>query len=214
MCFTAWQSLVQECCHSSTQFVSEEQRIMVSSVAYMVHDVMAGRIKKHKQEKSSNDRDATQIVALEQTAKRLSESNVSLYRYGGFALHSLLQRYKGRTDSCSKDVMSFLKAMVIKPDEIKLLPDGIKLLDQGGLTIICPAMLPYLRVFIEKVAMTVSDEACCEYGKDMIDVARLTMEGDGTACKIFVDCIKKVGIDCEHNVLTQVNCQKNCLMLV
>lgn len=168
---------------------------MVSSVAYMVHDVMAGCIKKYKQEKS-NERDATgQVVALEQPTEHLSESNVSLYR---FALHSLLQRYKGRKDSCSKDVMSFLKAMI---NEIKLLPDGIKLLDQGGLTIICPAMLPYLRVFIKKVAMTVSDEACCKYGKDMIDVASLTIEDDGTACKMFFDCIKEVGLD---DVLTQV----------
>lgn len=194
--FTAWQCLLETC--NQTACEVGEQRIMVSSIAYIVYDVMTSRIKEYKKSGISAD---TVDSSLEQPAQ-LFESNVSLYRYGGFALYSLLQKHK--QDAQSQPKVHVLEKMRIKHEEVEMLPSGVKLLNQGGLTVVGPKMLPYLRALIDKVSKLVNDEQCCEHGKNMIDVARLAIEDDHNIKKTFINCLTNIGINPETSLVLEV----------
>ena len=62
----------------------------------------------------------------------LMESNVSLYRYGGFAMHSLIKKYelpgKSQFSSNNHDEISVLKQLKIESEQASMVPYGVKYL--------------------------------------------------------------------------------------
>lgn len=74
-------------------------------------------------------------------------------------------------------------------------PDGIKYLNKGGLTLMNPCMLPYTRALIEKISSLVNEERCCELGKDIIAAALTEIENDERIAQIFKQCIMNTEID-------------------
>lgn len=106
-----------------------EQRTVVSTVAYVVYDVMTGRVKEYK---TGMQGDYDVSAELSSQVDTLVESNVSLYRYGGFAIHSVLQKYKDRKDTCSESITTILRSMIMKSEESASVPTAIHLLNQGG----------------------------------------------------------------------------------
>ena len=84
----------------------EEQRIVVSTVAYTVYDLMTEKVKDYKINlavSTTEPQAEPMAAAISTSKKRLYESNVNLYRYGGFALHSLLKKYDQQTPTSSHD---------------------------------------------------------------------------------------------------------------
>ena len=199
-CYSAWKSVMDKCSSECACDVGE-QRIVVSTLAYIVYDAMTIRVKEYKSKMLDIDKTMTSSDCSDQP---LAESNVSLYRYGGFAIHSLLQKYKEREDPCSQAIVVILKKMVIKHEELCLLPSGVQLLNRGGLVIISPSLLPYLRALIEKVSSLVNEERCREYGQYMIDVARLAIEDDSNINSSFIRCIQAAGVDSKCPIIPQV----------
>ena len=184
----------------------EEQRIVVATVAYTVYDIMTEKVMDYKTD-DLNDSAATCLSVTTNCCDSpetvFVESNVSLYRYGGFALHSLLKKYS--TDiqtSCSRDqdIVLVLKQLKLTDKQISELPDGIWHFNQGGLDIMNPCMLPYLRVVIEKVASLVNEDKCCELGQHMIEVACKELEDDVELSRTFVKCIQNAGVDIDTAV--------------
>lgn len=143
-CYDAWRKVMESSIHSTCTV--EEQRIIVSTVAYMVYDAMTGRVKEYKIDLQADIADHKELSNNDDgnigKVKSLVESNVSLYRYGRWAIHSLLQKYTERKDTCSESISTVLRCMVMKSEESGLLPTAIHLLHQGGLTILSPKMLP------------------------------------------------------------------------
>ena len=131
--------------------VEEEQRIVVSILAYEVYDKMTERVKNYKTDGMGDP--GLEEATDDEAVSTLVESNVSQYRYGGFALHSLMKKYE---KSNSKDEVNFLQLLQVKHNEVSTLPFGIQQLQQGGLKIISPCMLPYLRTVIEKVSSLIN----------------------------------------------------------
>ena len=177
----------------------KEQRIIVSTVAYIIYDIMTGKVKEHKSQlplpiETNDCEPAVSIV----------ESNVCLYRYGGFALHSLLQKYQkaaeGCNDSCDHDIMPVLRQLTIKHDQTSLVPYGIQQLNQGGLVI----MLPYLRALIEKVSSLVNEDQSREFGQHMVEIARSKIESDSDLNETFIHCIKNAGVDPLNPIIPKV----------
>ena len=124
---------------------------------------MTMKVKDYKHE-AGTDMTATATHAYdEEPVTAFVESNVNLYRYAGFALHSLFQKYKreGPNDA----VVTVLKQLIIKSEQLSMVPYGIQQLNQGGLVIMNPCMLPYLRTLIGKVSSLVNEERCKEFGK-------------------------------------------------
>ena len=202
-CYTAWKCVVDK---YDCAFSIDEQRIVVSTIAYIVYDIMTGKIKDYKSSLSCTSTDDISPTP-QGVAVPLVESNVSLYRYGGFALHSLIQKYQDTAvdgSAASADLMPILKQLKIKHDEVGLMPYGIQQLNQGGLVIMSPSMLLYLRKAIEKVSSLVNEEKCHEYGHSMIAVARAKIENDSELHSTFTRCINNIGIDSSLTVVSKV----------
>lgn len=76
---------------------------------------------------------------------RLRESNFSLYRYGGFALHSVLKKRMSHKSSQSKTRLPSANLTVHENKERWAeLPIQIQQLQNGGLEIVTPDLLPFL----------------------------------------------------------------------
>ena len=119
--YSMWKALLE---NSGYPVVEEEQRIVVSSLAYEVYDKMTERVKNYKTDGMGDP--GLEVATDDEAVSTLVESNVSLYRYGGFALHSLMKKYE---KSNSKDEVNFLQLQV-KHNEVSTLPFGIQQLQQ------------------------------------------------------------------------------------
>ena len=117
-CYSLWKA-VKERCKCDFDGIVTEERIMISTVFYIVYDIMTGKVKEYK---AGLVHDNSDLIADEESTVAMVESNVSLYRYGGFALHSLLQKYDGQP--CAK-MIPILREMVIKHEQLPSVPIGI-----------------------------------------------------------------------------------------
>ena len=155
-----WRTVV---CRSKLDVSEQEQRIVVSTIAYHIHDLMGERVKKYKED----------ILAQEEPKiYKFTESNINLLRYGGFALHSMLSKRQRR--GCEDCELDLLKTLTVTEDEWDKIPPAIRHLQQGGLKIISPRMLPFLR-YVVKTTSLVNDEKCKEQGRNMLKSAPLNL---------------------------------------
>ena len=203
ICSTLWKNVLKKCECVGT---IEEQRIVVSSLMYIVYDIMTVKVKDYKMEAGTDiDTTLTATYALdEEPVTVFVESNVSLYRYGGFALHSLLQKYKQGKGGPNDAVVTVLKQLIIKGEQLSMVPYGVQQLNQGGLVIMNPLMLPYLRALIEKVSSLVNKERCKEFGKQMIEAACTDIENDEEIASTYIQCVTIVGIDSSSIVFPKI----------
>ena len=159
---------------------------------------MTEKVKDHKSQFPSAPIESEAARWDEESVVPLVESNVCLYKYGGFALHSLIKKYTKTDGHVSHDhdsMLVILKQLTIKQNQLSLVPYGIHQLNEGGLVIMDPLMLPYLRVLIEKVASFINEDQSREFGKHMIEMARSKIESDNDINETFIRCIKNVGMD-------------------
>ena len=165
--FTAPVPIDSDSCYSTLKLVTEkckyeasvhEHRIVISTIAYIVYDIMTEKVKYFK----------SHLATETSSHELLVESNVSLYRYGGFALHLLCEKYKG--DSSKENTMSVLKKLMIKHDQLPFVPYAVQQLNQGGLVTMDSCMLPYLRALLEMVSSLVNEDQSHEYGQHMIAI--------------------------------------------
>lgn len=179
-----WKTVV---CRVNDVPNQQEQRIIISTLAYHVHDLMAERVKDFKKGLSGGIEEQSPITSC--SSERFVESNISLLRYGGFALHSmLLKRHRNTSvvvQASAAQEIELLKSIKATDQEWDTLPSGIKYLQQGGLDIISPRMLPFLRHVVEKIASLVNDKTLREQGRYMIKAALCEIEADAQAMSLF-----------------------------
>lgn len=179
-----------------------QQRIALSRIVYIVYDIVTTKVKEYKvdllhtvDDDDDNEEPANENSTIVETS--FSESNVSLFRYGGFALHSLIQKYRERAssnsaDSEARDILCILEVLKIKSEDSNSVPYGIQCLNQGGLVIIDPCLLAYLRLLIDKVLSHINEKQCQEMGQHMIKVARMKIENDTDIRSLFMKCLDNI----------------------
>ena len=145
----------------------KEQRIVLATLAYHIHDLMVDRVKEYEQNLDSTTSDA---ISDDTPAKLFYESKTSLLQYGGFALHSMIKKRKKATCSTNHDALSksecqFLESLKSREEETELIPSAIHHLQQGGLT---PRFLPLLREVLSKTVSLVNEKTCQDLGKNML----------------------------------------------
>ncbi len=109
---STWKLVVEKCdCVCSIA----EQRIVVSTISYIMYDIVTEKVKNHKMDKVNEanevEPDGHDCHHNKGTGQQFSESTVILYRYGGFALHSLLQKYEAR----HHEIVPVLHQLTIMP---------------------------------------------------------------------------------------------------
>ena len=124
----------------------QDQRIVISTVAYHVHDLMTEKVKDFKKQLSH-----TEQPLQHSTGEHFTESKINLLCYGGFALHSMLlkrERYvTGSNKVAIRMEVELLRSIRVTEKEWGDLhvPSAIHYLKRGGLDIISHRMLPFFR---------------------------------------------------------------------
>ena len=205
--YSHWQTVIMKC---KCKVKINEQRIVISTLAYLVYDLMTEKVKDYKikltetPEECSPDTDST-----------FMDSSVNLYRYGGFALHSLLKRYYQDTRNPHNiNLLALLKKLKIKEEKWADLPHGVNELRQGGLDMISPKMLPFLGALVEKVRSLVNEEQCRSRGKLMIKHAYDEIESDHQLAELFLKYANKLGLDPASSFTCKITiiCQRKYFM--
>ena len=198
--YKLWYSVFNAAKKIGYTLVEREERIVVSTLCYAVYDLMVDKVKDYKVEQMvQTEITATATASSTSGASRikLRESNVNLYRYGGFALHSMISKRNKAKQKSPQDPallqteLKFLHSLRIPKDRWNELPGPILDLNQGGLHIVVPEMLPFLRNLVEKVASKVNDDTRQEHGQQLIKIAKREIENDTELLKSFETCIRK-----------------------
>ena len=80
------------------------------------------------------------------------ENVVTLYRYAGAALHSMIQKRTKLPNNLEDDQeLKYLYTIKIRKDEYDHLNKQVQSLNFGGLFIISPVMIPFLRALMDDV---------------------------------------------------------------
>ena len=156
-----------------------EERIVVSTLCYAVYDLMVDKVKDYKVEQMLQ----TEIIGTATAPStsgasriKLRESNINLDRYGGFALHSMISKRNKAKQKSPQDPallqteLKFLHSLRIPKDRWNELLGPILDLKQGGLHIVVPEMLSFLRNLVDKVASKVNDDTRQEHGQELIKI--------------------------------------------
>ena len=85
------------------------------------------------------------------------------------------------------------------------LPSAIQYLQQGGLDIISPRMLPFLGSVVEKNTSLVNDERSRQHGRDMIGLAKHEIKADTTIMSLLNEQTPTTfTTDCKTRVCTEL----------
>lgn len=152
----------------------EDQRILLSTLSSIFFDLMSGKVKEMKLGSS---------LSSEGPTEPFSESTVSLYRYAGFALHSMIEVARkavisSPTITQSSDELELLEALKCKPNEIDDVPIPVKDLGVQRFTIISPSMIPFVRVLLKNIMSCVSEKDLEKHGNELIKVAKSKVIGE------------------------------------
>ena len=186
-----WHRVIDTVSKFGCTLDSREERIVLCTLSYAVYDLMVDRIKDYKLQQTPT---ATAPSTSDTSNIKLKESNINLYRYGGFALHSMIckrnklaeQKLPIANELVQTELRS-LHSMQISKDRWNELPTTILDLNQGGLRMVVPEMLPFLRKLVEKVAFNVNDDIRQEHGQNLIKLAisKKSLENDSELWKSF-----------------------------
>ena len=189
-----WHKVTEAASQAGYTLDIQEERIVASTLCYAIYDLMVDRVKDNKVHLSSESDAASACAdASRESAITLKENDVNLYRYGGFTLHSMIEKRNkslqtGPKDSCVKLELDFLRGQLVQKERWKELPTPILDLNQGGLHMVTPEMLPFLRKLVEKMASKVNDEMRQEHGHQLIKLAKCEIESDGELNALFERC--------------------------
>lgn len=158
-----------EASKSSVVLTVEDQRIIVSTLAYTLFDLMCTVAKTIKENETKDletrsiptGSESTAVVVHNQTHTSTAsptaahESIVTLYRYAGAALHSMIEKRQKSPSSLQIDQeLKYLLTMKIKKEEYVYLCNQVQSLDGGGLTIVSPTMIPFVMRLMEEINIT------------------------------------------------------------
>ena len=109
-----WGKVTEAASKAGYTITIQEERIVVSTMCYNVFDLMIDRVKEYKIHLSKESDTTGQCVATSsESTITLRENDINLYRYGGFALHSMIEKRKkklaGPRDLCVQQELTFLE---------------------------------------------------------------------------------------------------------
>jgi prophage DNA circulation protein len=104
----------------------------------------------------------------------------------------MIKKRKKEDDTAhAKSELKVLESLEATPDESDNIPSAIHHLQQGGLHIITPRIIPLLRAVVDKTASLVNEQSCKDHGKEMLKVAEAEFcnETTDTFFKLFMQHI-------------------------
>jgi hypothetical protein len=163
----------------------EDQRIIVSTLAYIVYDMMTMKVKDKKEITLKNSQ-AEQFT--------VHENLEMLYRYAGAALHSMIEKRKKL--SSPNEELKILYALKIKKEDCTSIPSQIDSLNNGGLVVISPRMIPFINELMVEINKLINDAKLQLHGKQMISKASEELKANDDKLKdSFKICLTEISAE-------------------
>ena len=86
-----------------------------------------------------------------------SESMTSVYRYSGFAIHSMIEKRKKFGD-VKRNEVEVLESMICKHDESYAVPKQVRDFDYGNLCIPLAKIIPFIQLLLQKIMSNICDK--------------------------------------------------------
>ena len=181
-----------------------EQRLVVSTLACSVHDLMADKVKDFKIQQmlecSSSENPEVEVIHT------VTESKGALHRYGGFALHSMVQKRQHHMTRVNvNNELKLLNTLKVRKEEWNEVPPAIQQLTGGGLDVSSPTLLPLLHKIVEKTSSSVNEQMSKEHGRRMIELAKQELDSDSELKEIFDNLVSSdFSSECKASVLREL----------
>ena len=188
-CSSLWEEVMKCACENKLALSSKEQRIIISSLASVVFDFMARELKEKKSESTSSSTTALPHY------QHFREDTDILYRYGGFALHSMIEKRKKKSN-CQQEI----KLLHLMSDQ------NNTDLNQGSLTGISTMLLPFLNTLLTEINRNINQSKLKQFGKNMIKVALPIILQNDILKDMFTTCMKEI-----DTTATNENIQEICI---
>ena len=171
--FAGWKAVIDEATFLGILLSVEEQRIIVSSIAFIVSDIMSDKVKEAKKR-------ADEETSPDTTAH---ESYVAVNRYAGAALSSMIDnRFK---ISCNHNELKFLYLMVARCS-----------LSKGGssncFVEVSSDMFAFFRLLLSTILSLINQDMLKKQGKQMIKVAKEKILDDQEIELAFNICFETI----------------------
>ena len=89
---TSASNVLERANMSGANIPVKDQRIIVSTLAYHIHDIIVEHVKDFKESLDASTESSSFDVNTETIKLKFYESKTSFLRYGGFALHSMIKK--------------------------------------------------------------------------------------------------------------------------
>ena len=149
----------------------ENKRVVLIGVLNEVHN--------HFQQRISAEIEAISNPRSDTSAHPTGSDDVALYRLGGWALFSDIQKRKSRLKSPSrckvgtKQELDVLHLFTIPKADKAQLPAALRYLDRGRLTFPRPCLLPFMRAVEQKMLELLNESIYARYGRRIFEVSKL-----------------------------------------
>ena len=150
---------------------------------------MARELKEKKSESTSSSTTALPHY------QHFREDTDILYRYGGFALHSMIEKRKKKSN-CQQEI----KLLHLMSDQ------NNTDLNQGSLTGISTMLLPFLNMLLTEINRNINQSKLKQFGKNMIKVALPIILQNDILKDMFTTCMKEI-----DTTATNENIQEICI---
>jgi hypothetical protein len=196
----AWDIVLKKAEECSCNIPVDDQRIILVSLSRIVGDLMTVKIKEKKKEEEPLVQNTTNL----QESEYFNESTISLFRYSGFALHSMMVNRNRKPATSSKSTendieIKILEAMSCKLHELASIPSQIKELDSKNFHIISPKMIPFVQQLVHEVMLNINDQKLQVQGHRLIEVAKAELTKNNELVQSFQTCIYDVQKDCSSS---------------
>ena len=182
--YDAWKILVQKAAACNCTISIDDQRVILATLSSIFFDLMSVKLKDKKMEDT---------CPAQTTCTLYNESMVSIYRYSGFAIHSMVKNRKHSLKKSDEDKV--LEAMMCKRDELDSVPKQVWDLSRGDLCTVSPKIIPFVQLLLKKITLNINEDQLKAKGHMMIELAKSTISSDAELLQVFDSCINDVNGD-------------------
>ncbi len=165
------------------------------------YDLKSAKI---KGKKAVGEPNCTSDISGSPAFVQFNESTVSLYRYSGFALHSMIEtRSKRLSDGpwSKRNEIEILESLKCKHNELNHVQSQVKDLDGGCLSIISPKIIPYVQVLLQNIMSSIGEEQLKTHGHEIIKTAKSSLINHPKLLEKFQLCLDDIQRECSGNVV-------------
>ena len=194
---SGWNTLIQNANEANVVISQDDQRIILSTLAYIISDLMSDKIKQSKRTEIEQSKhvefdhftglgssNCNSVEDLDH--ETFSEGIVSIYRYAGSAIHSMISK---RMKSSKVDELEILEIM--RCCDFSIAPRQIQQLNEGNMCMMNPVLTPFVKLLLDKINLYINRQQLKVQGSKMVEIAKSCIVSNEELITTFIAILDK-----------------------